>query len=226
MHGVSVTDSLAKPMTTLHKRQTGIYDPASDPHAAVTVIGAGNIGSHTTLALARMGIAHLEVFDADIVELHNLASQAYNVTDIDKPKVLALGEQVAAVAPDGCDYTAHNEWYTDQVTNTIVVVAVDSLAERRAIGENLRGRCVHIIDGRMGGGQLEVHNPVDVDEWLRSMPAEADADPCSARYISYTSYIIAGVIANVVKQVRMGEPTIRRYIHDTVTNQTITEYAR
>lgn len=210
-------------MSELHKRQRGIYNPAEHENASVTVIGAGNIGSHTVLALARMGIATIKVFDADTVELHNLASQAYNHADIGKPKVDALAEQVKAVAPN-CAYEGHNEWYTDQPTTAIVIMAVDSLHERRTIGEQLRGRGVHIIDGRMGGGQCEVHHYASVDNWLRDMPEQADADPCSARYISYTSYIIAGFIANLVKRVLMGEPTTKRILFDTVTSQSITEY--
>jgi hypothetical protein len=56
----------------------------------------------------------------------------------------------------------------------------------------------------MGGGQIEVHNGSVVD-WMETLTASADTDECSARYISYTSYIIAGAIANTLKRLLKSE---------------------
>ena len=61
-----------------------------------------------------------------------------------------------------------------------------------------------VVDGRMGGGQIEVHAQ-RASEWGATLVDEADSDPCGARYISYTSYIIAGLIANNVKRFLQGE---------------------
>ena len=203
-----------------YKRQREIYDPQEKP-ASVTIIGAGNIGSHSALALARMGIARITVYDDDIVEVHNLSSQAYRVGDVHKKKVDALAEMIAEIAPQ-CTVIAVPEKYNGAPTDTIVISAVDSLDTRREIADMLKTRSVYVIDGRMGGGQVEVYAQ-RAHSWRKTIPAVGDDDPCGARYISYTSYMIAGVIANTVKRHIMGEIDIARLLLHTNTYQIITE---
>lgn len=195
----------------VHKRHTAIYNPATH-NAHVTVIGLGNIGSHTTLALARMGIATLTLVDFDTVEVHNLASQAYRLGDVDARKVDALSALVAEVS-DARVLTVP-EAYSDAVPVTpVTVIAVDSMATRRDIARKLADADTFIIDGRLGGGQVEVHTGT-VREWGTTLTSEADTDPCSARYISYTSYLVAGLIADTLKRHLLGEPVQRSvYFH-------------
>jgi tRNA A37 threonylcarbamoyladenosine dehydratase len=182
----------------------------------VTIIGLGNIGSHTALALARMGIKKFTLVDFDTVEEHNLASQAYtrahaeagaNKTDA----LLELMQEVADV-----EVSLHTEAYNKDIpVKDITVIAVDSMDTRHEIASILRKHYphTHVVDGRMGGGQIEVHS-ADVATWRGTLTTEADTDPCSARYISYTSYIIAGAIANTVKRILSDEEISRSvYLH-------------
>ncbi len=67
--------------------------------ASVGIAGAGGLGSHVAIALARSGIGRLVVVDFDVVEARNLERQCYNLRQVGMPKVEALAENVAAIAP-------------------------------------------------------------------------------------------------------------------------------
>ena len=188
----------------------------------MTIVGLGNIGSHTALALARLGVADITIYDADTVEEHNLSSQSYAVADIGKTKVKALSRQIAEFAPDCKIRGVESDFKGCEKVQDIVIIAVDTMSGRAEIAEHLVEQKAYVIDGRMGGGQIEVHAQ-PAREWRKTLVSEADTDPCSARYISYTSYLIAGAIANTVKRHIMGERDIKRMILHTMTYDTIIE---
>lgn len=208
--------------STVHKRQTDIYNPVDHADTHVTIVGLGNIGSHTAIALAKMGIQHFTLYDHDTVEAHNTASQAFTMSDVDTKKVDAIKAHMLAHNPSVEVHTVAERFTGTEDVAGIVIVAVDSIDVRRDIARNLLDKDVHIIDGRMGGGQVEVHTGT-AKHWYKHLPVEADSDPCSARYISYTSYIIAGIITNTVKRYVMSERDISRYIMHTHTYDCIVE---
>lgn len=65
----------------------------------VAIAGAGGIGSQIAYLLTRAGVGHLKLIDFDCVELNNLHRQQYRVSDIGRPKVEALKEQLLLVNP-------------------------------------------------------------------------------------------------------------------------------
>lgn len=201
------------------KRQIALFDPSQHEDVHVVVIGLGNIGSHTTLALARMGIKQFTLIDYDTVEEHNLSSQAYTSshseygvlkTDALTTLISEIDESISVTRmpfpflESKCVITA----------DTIVVCAVDSMHTRFAICSMLEESGCMVFDGRMGGGQIELHAQ-RAKEWRKTLVMVADEDPCSARYISYTSYMIAGVIANAIKRFLQGESYTSRLIMHT-----------
>ena len=101
----------------------------------VTVIGAGAIGSHTVMMLARMGISSIEVWDYDLVSEENMNNQGYNISDIDEPKVECLARKVRHAM--GFNILPRYERYTGGPLKGIVIAAVDSMAVRQLISENL-----------------------------------------------------------------------------------------
>lgn len=190
-----------------HIRQVDLFDPEKYREITITVIGAGNIGSHTALAIARMGISRIAVVDFDTVEPHNLASQNYDLAHIGRKKVEAISDLVKAAT--GTVITCYPVAYNAGIpVSDITIIAVDTLETRRNIARILSGKSTYIIDGRMGAGQVEIHTGTP-DTYPATIPESADPDPCSGRYISYTSYIIAGLIANTVKRKLTGESTRR-----------------
>lgn len=203
-----------------YKRQLGMFDPALYAQHTIVIAGLGNIGSHTALALARMGLRKFELYDFDTVEVHNLSSQAYDYNDVGRLKTEATADKMRALNPHA-QITVHNERYTGQTVGRIVVSAVDSIEIRKEICAGLPAG-VHVVDGRMGGGQIEVHTQRS-EKWGDTLQVVADDDPCGARYISYTSYLIAGLIANNVKRILRNEPVKATILAHADTLQLITQ---
>lgn len=204
---------------TNYKRQTDLFNPADYQDVNVVIVGLGNIGSHTAVALARMGISKFTLVDFDIVEGHNIASQAYYFghAQAETLKVDALETLILNVNPNATIIKKAQSFQTANVyinENTILVCAVDSMSTRYEICDMIENTGVMVFDGRMGGGQVEVHAQYAKD-WRATLTHDADTDPCSARYISYTSYIIAGLLTNTVKRYLCKERYTKRLVIHT-----------
>ena len=65
-------------MTTRFQRQLDLANPAQ-LKVPITILGAGAVGSFTTLTLAKLGCSSLTVYDPDTVEVHNLPNQYFSV---------------------------------------------------------------------------------------------------------------------------------------------------
>lgn len=157
-----------------------------------------------------MGLNKFTLFDFDNVEDHNLASQSYEVTSVGKPKTESLAEQMVALNPDVVIRSYFAPFTGKEQVGQILISAVDSMVARRTICEGLPPN-TFVFDGRMGGGQIELHSQLQ-KEWGATLEADGDDDPCGARFISYTSYIIAGLIANNVKRYLLNQKYAKRIL--------------
>lgn len=208
------------------ERQGLLYNHEKNP-LDVAVIGLGNIGSHTALALARLGARRIALYDPDSVEEHNLSSQAYSLIDIGKPKVSAIAEGIlgidGGIETMGEFNTFEGRCVQGDPIGDVLVVAVDTLEARRSIADAMLelpadNRPRLIIDGRVGGSQVEVHCYQTPEGWRADIPAQSDADPCGGRYICYSSLGIAAFIANTAKRFLMGQSIYGRvqFHYDTL----------
>lgn len=180
------------------------FEVLSEP---ITVIGAGAIGSWTTLALAKMGFSNLTVFDDDRVSWENMSSQFFRHADVDLPKVWSLARMVKDFT--GIDVNAVNARYESGVFPGIVISAVDSMAARKLIWENHAGKSFGtraIIDPRMGAESaiLFVMNPLDTKD-CESYPKSLYSDDaalqerCTAKATIYTANMLSGLVCKAVK---------------------------
>lgn len=212
-------------MATLNAmRHTAIHDPAQYANKRVAIIGVGTIGSHLALTLGRMQIP-LELYDADTIEEHNLATQSYGVSDIGKEKVVAVIEQLSLLGGEQT-HNGLSEMYDGKtIPADIIVSTVDSLDARRAIAQGLiaNNSQTPIVDGRVGREQVEAYYFPTAVEWLAQLPETGDQDPCGARFTAYTANIAAGLLANNVKRLLMGQQPPRRIIYDAATSIFIKE---
>lgn len=175
------------------------------------IVGAGAIGSFTTIALSKMGMTVATVYDFDSLENHNFANQMYPVSQIDKPKVDAL----KAVAKDfgDCDIQAiKGPWTPDNaVIGDIVISAVDNMDIRKALWEYYKDRCSLFIDGRMGAYVIKVFG-VDTKNlearayYESTLHSQAQAAPerCGEKSIIYTVLLLSGFVVSQVKEWVMG----------------------
>ncbi len=205
-------------------RQLDVVSPSDLADLKVIVIGAGGIGSPTVLALAKMGVPHITVYDNDSVELHNLPNQIYRLSDLGKPKVEALSD--ATIDYAGISLDTKNELFENQKLSGVVISGVDSMAARKTIWEKVRYNpsIPLYIEARMGAEICRIHSvrptdPMDVKWYESTLYSDDDALdlPCTARAIIYTVFVIAGLLACQVKKFVTGQDILKEIIFDLVT---------
>lgn len=138
-----------------------------DPHyfdKPVTIIGAGATGSWLALALAKLGITDITVYDFDIVEEHNIANQKYGIPNIGFSKVTALQSDIKQDTQTMIKI--HNTAFTNQRLAGIVFLMVDTMSCRKEIWENsikMKTAVDLLIEPRMGLdiGRIYNVNPCD-----------------------------------------------------------------
>lgn len=136
--------------------QTGIFNP--ERARPVTLIGAGAVGSYTALALLKMGVTDLTVFDHDSVASHNIPMSLYREADMGTYKVDALAGLLSYLT--GVQIKAVQKGYTNQpLSGTSVVICVDTMETRKRIWKQVlkAGLKVDIlVDTRVERTYIEV----------------------------------------------------------------------
>ena len=180
---------------------------------SITIVGAGAVGSFTTLCLAKMGFVDLTVFDDDTVSEVNLGNQFYRFKDIGKPKVEALAEIVKDFS--GTEIKAFPVRYTGHVPVRVVVAAVDSMASRKDIWGKERGRfgSFWFVDPRMGAEQasIRIAKTQVPDTWQayeRTLwdDSAIPNEPCTAKSTVYTAASLGATVAQTVRDLLLERP--------------------
>jgi hypothetical protein len=212
-----------------YHRQLELIDQDRLAELPITVIGAGAIGSFTTLVLAKMGAHTLTVFDHDTVEIHNLPNQFFQLDHIGANKASATARLIKAF--EGIDIDAHPDAYTDQPAEGVVVVAVDSIEARRTIWRKMRFRpeVDLLIDGRMGAEVahlfcVDPKAPIDVRRYGESLhdSEEVIQERCTAKSTLYCAGAVASHIAGTVARFVNNEPFKKEAILDLKQTMLIT----
>jgi hypothetical protein len=205
-------------------RQQDAIDMKRLSELSVTLIGAGSIGSTTTVWLGKMGIQHLTVFDDDEVQQHNWSNQIYAEADIGRPKAEALWDMMERL----CSFTPRIvlHQYTDQPLAEVVISAVDSMSSRKTIWKSVRqqSQVKLYLDARMGLETLMVYtvkpqNRGDRIRYTQTLCTDQEAlqEPCTARTICYTPLMAASVLCNLVKRYSNGEMMPCQLVLDLAT---------
>lgn len=197
------------------KRQLDIVKP-SDLELPILVIGAGGIGSWTTLALSKMGCSNLTVVDYDTVENHNIPSQFYKESQVGKNKVDALADNIKEFTGVNikCDTFKFEEFWSrknemEPKDFKIIISAVDSLETRKSIWKLLKNDTTWelYLDARMGGELLRLlvvaaNFPTTIEKYEKVLNTrtKASEEVCTAKSIVYNTFMCGGLIAHVVKK--------------------------
>lgn len=197
-------------------RHTAIYNPTDYAGKRVALIGVGTIGSHLALTLARMQVP-FTMYDHDTIEEHNLATQAYTRLDIGRHKVDAIKSECEKIGAEGVDAIPEMYSFREVDRYSLIVSCVDSIDARRDIAGAITAS-VPIIDGRVGAEQVEVYRYATARDWLAGLPAQADTDPCGARFTAYTANVCAGFMANNIKRELLGQTVPARILYDAASS--------
>jgi hypothetical protein len=115
-------------------RHSGWVSP-TDLQDTLTIVGVGAVGSNAALLAAKMGFTKFALWDADIVEPHNLSNQAFDVEHLDQSKVDAMESVLKRFNPE-IEVVKHDEFFTAKTAvfpGGPVVLAVDSMSARKEI---------------------------------------------------------------------------------------------
>ena len=194
-------------------RQIDIFDPTKIK-MPVSIIGAGGIGSVVTLALAKMGLTELDVYDYDQVADWNVPNQMFRPNQIGEFKVDALKEVVKSLTDVtilpikrkiGDAPTEHKPGGIRR--GGIVVSAVDSMEARSAIWEEVKmnPRYRLLVDGRLGGESIILYsvNPCDpsgVEAYEATLHPDDEGEElsCTARSIIWTTFFMGAFVSRAI----------------------------
>lgn len=164
----------------------------------IHIIGVGGIGSWTALLIAKMGCSNITIYDFDVVEEHNCASQFYKESQLGIDKMDALQENI--LEQTGINVKRAPIAEEENINEGLIIIAVDSMDERAKLAEMFRDKDVTIIDGRMGGVQLEIYTRHGISYPGCIVPSEdVSHEPCTAKAISFNCAVIGGLICNFVR---------------------------
>lgn len=188
--------------------QISLIQPHLLNNIKVDLIGVGGIGSPTALTLAKMGIPDIRIFDADLVSDHNLPNQIFRLTDIRRPKVVAVKEVVESFSD--AKITPIQEMFDgSQKLEGVVISAVDSMTARKRIWESVRFNInvPFYIEARMGAEVLRLYSldprdPDDISRYELTLYSSDEAlhQRCTEKSIIYTVMVASGLIASQVKK--------------------------
>ncbi len=167
----------------------------------VTVIGAGAVGSHVVLALAKMGVPRITVYDGDYVESHNIPMSVYRPCDLARSKVDALRDIVEEAS--GVRIDARPKYLTDEALHDTVVCCVDSMEARQLVWRSVEMQPnTKLIDTRIAAELIWVFaiDPSDLDDiefyqhHLSFTSKEAAHPMCGLHGIVYVSMRTAAAV--------------------------------
>jgi molybdopterin/thiamine biosynthesis adenylyltransferase len=220
----NTTPSLTKiSKEELYYRQFGIVNPEKLGKVKIDMIGAGSVGSFTALALSKMGVERLGIWDFDEIESINLPSQFYPKNSLGEFKVDALKKVVSQFNPTTKVVAQKKPYNSQKLTGNIIIAATDNMQSRKLAYEEACKRGAIFIDSRMGA-ELAIVYKIDTtkaedrafyEDSLYS-DEEADEAPCTAKVIIYNVMMIASLICRAVK----AEVNKEKYPRETVFNMT------
>lgn len=85
---------------SIFSRNKGILETDKMTHKRAVILGCGSVGSLVAMELARAGVGHFLLCDADIVEYHNVCRHQCGIEDVGDLKVNALGRKLKNINPN------------------------------------------------------------------------------------------------------------------------------
>jgi len=185
----------------------------------VGIVGAGGIGAPCALALAKMGVHHMEIWDPDVVGQENIGCQMYSSKHIGNFKVNTLKNFLRRQA-EWCQVQAHAEMYRAETRHDchVIISAVDSLRARREIWKSINHEtCELVVDPRMGAEVLNVFSviPKEDGEWYETtIQGVGVQEKCTAKSTFHCGLIAGAMAAREVKAWLVEERSMVEYTID------------
>lgn len=194
----------------IYARQLGFFNPENQ-RFNIHIFGVGAGGSFLALTLSKLGFKDITIYDFDKVSIENIPNQFYRFQDIDKFKVDALSEIVKdfsniEVNKVNIEITKENVQevlYSHLNSNSLVILAFDTLEGRKLIYNECKGICMNLIDCRMGGLGYEIYcidltNESECSAYEKTLLKETKDLPCGMQSVIFTILSIASEVSNII----------------------------
>ena len=130
--------------------------------SAVTLVGAGGIGSPAIQYLAAAGVGSLRVIDDDLVSLDNLQRQIlFGTADVGRPKVEVAREASRRLNPDVRFRETHGRVTADSAAGllggaSVVIDGSDNFATRLVVSDTCTALRIPLVSAAIGMFQVQV----------------------------------------------------------------------
>lgn len=194
-------NSSKAPDTDRFLRQRDLVSTESLATTPVTIIGVGAIGRQVALQLAALGVKNMQLIDFDKVELHNVTSQGYRMSDVGHSKVSGTTAAIAEVDPAIAVDSITDRFRVRQPINDAVFCCVDSISSRTAIWNHLKSRAEFWADARMLGEVMRILTATNGESRMAYgqtlfAQSEAQTGACTSRSTIYTANIAAALMVH------------------------------
>ena len=181
----------------------------------VIIAGLGGIGSNVAFQIARMIPLNLTLYDADEVELANMAGQLYSLADVGKNKVDAIADMIRLYTSINTVNAIPRNFTARTEPGDIMICGFDNMRaryvfftswknhiENKSMKE--RAKCLY-LDGRLSMDCLQVlcikgDDEYNIDRYSREFlfsDIEADATVCSMKQTTYLACMIGSIMTNL-----------------------------
>lgn len=141
-------------------------------NARVLVVGVGGVGGYTVEMLARAGVGHLTLVDADNVSETNINRQLIAMRDtVGKPKVQLFRERIANINPE-CEVEAMTCFLSPDNAGLLldrgfdfVADCIDTVAPKIALLAECHFRRIRVISSMGAGGRIDPAQVQYADLW-------------------------------------------------------------
>ncbi len=183
--------------------QADLFDPSVA--RKVVVFGCGSVGSWMLYFLAKMGVADIEVYDADVVDSYNCPMSLFSREDIGRLKVEAAREKI--LRETGVEIKMHPHMYTGQrrLRNCSVVSCVDKMESGRVPAwraVKLNPSVDIYLDSRIAKFFVEIYaiNPslkTDINRYESTLFSDEEAvrQTCGSHGVVFVAVHAASMIA-------------------------------
>lgn len=190
-------------------RQRDLVPPAQLAACHALIIGVGAIGHAVALQLAAMGVPAMTLVDDDVVDVVNLATQAYAPEQLGQRKVDAAAADCRRLNPDVIVQIYPERFRRSSVRSfgcfaqgerrLATFCCVDSITARALVWETVRDRSSFFVDARMSAEVVRVlasDQPTNDEHYPSTLfrQEEAFVGACTSRSTIYCASIAGALM--------------------------------
>lgn len=206
-------------MERVFDRGLDMFNPNLYTDKKVGIIWAGWIGSNSAYVLSKMWIK-CKVCDFDNVDTVNTSSQFYGMTQLNKPKVEMLKENIKALCDEDIEII-NDKFNAEHFADCdILVLALDSLAVRKQVIETAKDT-QFILDTRMVKKISEINTLYWAQkqawldkEWDENADSESGWVRCTEKAVAFNALGMASLVWALVADHLKWKALMYKYILD------------